>query len=181
MSLPITASRSLLVGIIVLLLFSLNGCGYRLIGASSEAPQYFTVAVPVFRNLTYIAAGEGDFTEAVVQALQRQGVQTRSVDAADYIVYGEIVVFTSTGSAFSATDMVQLYRTEVEIDITIRKRQNNTIVLRERLKRRAAQPAQTVRALQVSVDEAAKRELARLIAQDLLVRIIELRKNEPPQ
>jgi outer membrane lipopolysaccharide assembly protein LptE/RlpB len=171
--------RWLITGIFLALLLSLlTGCGYRLVGASTDTTPHISVAVPVFRNLTYRAAGEGVFTEAVVQALLRHGVSVRDAATADYIVTGEIVSFTSTGEAFSATDTTVLYRAEAEIAFTIQHRQRQEVVVRERIRRRVDYPAQTLRALQPSVDAAATEALAAQVAQTVLVRLLDLQSRE---
>ena len=165
--------RHLLASVLLLqaLLFT-GGCGYHLLGASSEAPPHFSVAVPVFRNLTYRAAAEGEFAEAVVQALLRHGVRVRGAEVADYLVSGEIISLADLGEAYSASDKAVLYRAEVEVALTIRNRHTSEIVVQERLRRRISYPAQSQRALQPSVDSAARQELAEQVAQTVLVRLL---------
>jgi hypothetical protein len=163
--------RSLVLGIMVLHTLLMNGCGYRLIGASPEAPQHFTVAIPVFRNLTYRAAAEGEFTEAIVTSLLHHGVRVRDGATADYIVTGEIVSLVVANAAFSAADKAVLNKAEVVIDLTIRSRQENTILLHERIRRRISYPVQSQLSLQQSVDAAAQQELAEQTAQVVLLRL----------
>ena len=135
-------------------------------------PGRWTVAVPVFRNLTYRAAAEGEFAEAVVQALLRHGVRVRGAEVADYLVSGEIISLADLGEAYSASDKAVLYRAEVEVALTIRNRHTSEIVVQERLRRRISYPAQSQRALQPSVDSAARQELAEQVAQTVLVRLL---------
>jgi outer membrane lipopolysaccharide assembly protein LptE/RlpB len=169
--------RWLVIGVfLALLLPLLTGCGYRQVGVTA-ATGHFSAAIPVFRNLTYRPAGEGVFTEAVVQALRRHGVSVQDAATADYVVTGEIVSFTSTGEAFSATDTAVLYKAEVEVEVIIRNRQQE-VLARERIRRRVDYPAQSVRALQPNVDAAATEALAAQVAQTVLVRLIDLQSSE---
>jgi diketogulonate reductase-like aldo/keto reductase len=136
------------------------------------------VAVPVFRNLTYRPAAEAVFTEAVVQACQRHGIVVHDSATAEYVVTGEIVAIANSGEAFSAKDTAVLYKAEAEVALTIRQRERQEVVVRERIRRRLDYPAQTQRALQANVEAAAMEQLADQIAQSILVRLLDLQRGE---
>ena len=161
-----------------MLLLLLAGCGYRFIGASSEAPQHFTVAVPIFRNLTYRPGIEGPFTEAVVQSLMRHGVRVGDAASADYLVTADIITLGRASDAYSASDTAVLYKNEVEVDLTIRSREVNEVLVRERVRRRADAPAEVMLAMQAGVDRAAREELASQVAQAVLSRLLTLPPRE---
>ena len=164
-----------------LLLPIVAGCGYRLVGASSEAPHLLTVAVPVFRNLTYRPAGEGVFTEELVQALNRHGATVRDTAGADYVIVAEIVSLATKGNAFSAKDLAVLYQLAVDLDVTILKRSENRILHKERVSRRVAYPAQAERAMLASVEDAALADLARQVAEVVSLRFLALSGGEARQ
>ena len=160
----------------VLSIYLLTGCGYRRIGASVEAPQHFTVAVPVLRNLTYRPGIEGPFTEAIVQSLVRQGVRVRDGATADYIVAAEIVSLDRVGDAFSAKDTAVEYKNEVTVDLVIRNRLKGEPLVRERIRRRVAVPAESL-ALQSGVDRAAIEDLASQVGRAVVFHLLAL----PPE
>jgi len=169
--------RLAFVLVLALQLPLLAGCGYRLAAAPPALTQPMTAAVPVFRNLTYHAAGEGIFTEAVVQNLLRHGIKIQDPANAEYVIYGEIISFANTGVAYSATDTAVLYKAEVEVEITVKNRQQE-VKLRERIRRRVENPAQTRRAFQLNVDTAAVEDLAGQVAQTVLLRLLDLQGSE---
>jgi len=160
-----------------LFIFLLASCGYRRVGVPPEPTQNISVAVPVFRNLTYRVAGEGIYTETLVQTLLRHGIKVQNTASAEYIVNGEIITFTNEGVAYSANDTAVLYKAEVEVEITIKNRQQE-LKLRERIRRRVEYPAQTQRAFQYNVDTAATEDLAAQVAQTVLLRLIDLQGGE---
>jgi hypothetical protein len=82
------ASCFCLLGIVLL-----SGCaGYKL--GPVRKTEYRSVAVPMFKNRTLKPQMEAQVTNAIIKRLQTDGsLAVRSVDDADVIVQGEIILY----------------------------------------------------------------------------------------
>ncbi len=145
----------------------LSGCGYHLRGfADTLPPDIETIALIPFENETY----ETDLETFLSQSLAEEFSKARRLkvvpeEEADVVLTGVIKSYTNRPVSFAASDVAREYRTEVAVDVTLKRRPGGEVIwkgkgLRE-VKDYTADPED------VDLTETNEREARRQVAEEL--------------
>ena len=111
--------------LLVAVLATAAGCGYRLRGTGSSLPPGIrTVSVPVFKNLTPRYELDVKLTRAVIDELVARGRVSVAADpsAADAVLEGEITGFTANPIGFTGAGQADRYALTVTAKVTLKER-----------------------------------------------------------
>jgi outer membrane lipopolysaccharide assembly protein LptE/RlpB len=108
--------RALLVALV---LSSVTGCGYTLLG---NLPDHLkTVSVPVFKNRSSEAGAESTITAAVVNAFTTNGrLRVVPLDRADSVLEGEITNYSVQSLTYDSKLNLRSYQLTVSMDVRFR-------------------------------------------------------------
>jgi outer membrane lipopolysaccharide assembly protein LptE/RlpB len=117
--------------LLALLLGSLAGCGYRLVGTSSTLPEHVKViALLPFENLTQRPGIEQRVTEAVASALSRRGKYSVATDraAADAVLEGAVSSYRSNPVEFDPEGRYTRVEVVVTVQASLRDTSNDAVL-----------------------------------------------------
>ncbi len=115
--------------VLILVIALVWGCGYHVVGKETHLPPGVTsVAIPTFVNRTYEPGIEVPFTQAFLNDFIRdQRVRVLDKSVADSVLEGTIHSFGIWTVAYDVGGFVSEYRTSVVLDLTLKKRDGETI------------------------------------------------------
>jgi outer membrane lipopolysaccharide assembly protein LptE/RlpB len=160
----------------------LSGCGYHLTGGTHASSLIAgkTIAIPMCRNKTYRPKLEAVLTGSLVDEFAlRSGGMVVAEDAAELVLTGTIVSYTTVAVSFTAADKVREYRKAMKVDATLTEKRSEKVLWKGTLSVGQDYPAYldpddpNSIALQQNSDEAALREISRKIAQQLFQKMSE--------
>lgn len=159
----INIARCILCGILLIE----AGCGYRL--ATYPDLSGKAVAVPIFVNRTLRPNIETCLTSSVIQQFAGSGGAKIVPPAeAELLLAGEVLSYSDSASAFSAADQVVMYKSTMAAEATLRQVKSGKVIWKGTVS--AVQDYQIGKTipLQVNVQEAARSELCRKLAESIL-------------
>ena len=113
------------LGMVVVLLLSLWGCGYRPLGAESPTAQGSpTLAIPLFANRSTEVGLEAIFANALINAFaQTQAVQVVPGDRpADLVLEGKVRSVDNASVAFDSVTRSTVRRVTLRIELALRQK-----------------------------------------------------------
>lgn len=124
--------KALVSGALALQLLLAGCAGYRV--GSLLGADYKTVAVPMFRNVSYKPQTEAQITNAILKRLQSEGsLQIVSEADADLLVTGTVTEFARNElrSVREDTDVVREYRITIKAAVEAVNRHTGEVVLKK--------------------------------------------------
>jgi outer membrane lipopolysaccharide assembly protein LptE/RlpB len=120
---PVRVRAGAILAVVVLL----AGCGYSMSG--NLPPEIKTVAVPVFRNRTFLPGIENTLTSAVARAFANSGrLRLTSMEEADSVFEAEVLSYLLQETAFTVSENVTDYRVLVTLNVVFRDRRANRVL-----------------------------------------------------
>ena len=122
------------LGVVVLLVVSLWGCGYRPLGAAPPDPQVRpTMAIPLFANRSTEVGLEAMFATAMINAFAKtQAVKVVPGDReADLVLEGKVRSLANTSVAFDSITRSTVRRVTLIVDITLRRKQGDKVLWKD--------------------------------------------------
>ena len=122
------------LGVVVLLVVSLWGCGYRPLGAAPADPQLRpTMAIPLFANRSTEVGLEAMFATAMINAFAKtQAVKVVPGDReADLVLEGKVRSLANTSVAFDSITQSSVRRVTLTIDMTLRRKKGDKVLWKE--------------------------------------------------
>ena len=165
--------RVLRISLLFLLIptvLSLGGCGYRLTSRPGPASPVFgkNIAVPVFVNKGYrVNLGAYLAGSLVEEFAMRSGGKVVGEDAAELILSGTVISYSSNAIAYSASDTVKEYRALITAEAILTEKITRKVVWKGTLSWSQNYPANPDVALQQNNEEAAIREICVKLAQQM--------------
>lgn len=115
--------------LLVLLLLTASGCGYRLAGSAIELGEGRTLAVPIFDNLTTNFRIEQRLTAAVRRELtQRTRYRVLTAAAGDMVLNGQVLSITSIPIILSDRGRGTAYTVAVNLSVRMTDTSDGSIV-----------------------------------------------------
>jgi outer membrane lipopolysaccharide assembly protein LptE/RlpB len=165
-------------------LLLLSGCGYHLSNTSGLSPAVVgkKIAIPVFANKSYRANVGAILTESLVdETARRSGGMVTSEEAADLVLNGTVLTYTTLPVSYTALDTVKEYRAVINVEATLTEKNTQKVIWKGTLSWSQDYPANTTFtlsqsgidpiALQQNSEEAAIREICNKIALQLYQKI----------
>ena len=99
-------------------------CGYQMVGKETHVPPGLSsVAIPTFKNQTFEPGIEVQLTQGFLRELiQDRRVKVVGRGEADSILEGVIKSFNIYAVSYDRSGLVLEYRTDVVLDLTLKKR-----------------------------------------------------------
>jgi outer membrane lipopolysaccharide assembly protein LptE/RlpB len=153
----------------------LGGCGYHLSGAAGNPSLVADkkLAIPIWTNKSYRPNLEAVLTGSLIDEFAlRSGGKVAAEDAADLLLTGTIVSYTTTAASYTAADQVKEYRAAMTIDATLTEKKNQKVLWKGRLSAGQDYPTADYSipqhiALQQNSEDAALHEICRKLAGQL--------------
>jgi len=122
------------LGVVVLLVVSLWGCGYRPLGAAPPDPQLRpTMAIPLFANRSTEVGLETIFATALINAFAKtQAVKVVPGDReAELVLEGKVQSLANTSVAFDSITRSSVRRVTLTIDMTLRRKKGDKVLWKD--------------------------------------------------
>jgi len=122
------------LGVVLLLVVSLWGCGYRPLGAAPPEGQVRpTMAIPLFANRSTEVGLETIFATALINAFaQTQAVKVVPGDReAELVLEGKVRSLGNTSVAFDSITQSSVRRVSLTIDMTLRRKKGDKVLWKE--------------------------------------------------
>ena len=99
-------------------------CGYQMVGKETHVPPGLSsVAIPTFRNQTFEPGIEVQLTQGFLKEfIQDRRVKVVGRSEADSVLEGVIKSFNICSVSYDRSGLVLEYRTDVVLDLTLKKR-----------------------------------------------------------
>ena len=120
----------------VVLAVLVSGCGYALVGTTSNLPEHIKrIGIPAFQNLTSTAELDRIFTDAVMAEFSSRGKYTivASATGVDAVLTGSIQSVTLTPTAFSSTQQALKYSLNVIVAGEFKDTRDNKVIWNQSL------------------------------------------------
>jgi outer membrane lipopolysaccharide assembly protein LptE/RlpB len=132
---PVQGAKPLCMGLFLLLVVVVAGCGYQLTGQGGTIPGNLQrIAVPMFTNGTTVPGLEQLVTAAVRTQLQRDGRVRLGTDSSSTTqLRGEVRSYRLLLLASDSNDFALEYRVEIEVQVVIEDLQQRQTVLDQTL------------------------------------------------
>jgi|PlaIllAssembly_1097288.scaffolds.fasta_scaffold124734_2 outer membrane lipopolysaccharide assembly protein LptE/RlpB len=153
--------------ILAALMLHSTGCGYRLTSHGGLSGR--KVAIPVFANKSLRPNLDSCLTSRLVSVFAAEtGGHVVPSGQADLELSGAILSYRTAASAYSASDVEVMYRATLAAEATLRDLKSGTVVWKGSVLAHQEYPGNSDLALQVNAEDAAKNELCRKLADDIL-------------
>jgi hypothetical protein len=126
-----TVSR---LGVLVLLLANLWGCGYRPLGAAPPDPQVRpTLAIPLFANRSTEVGLEAIFANALINAFAQTGaVKVVPGDGnAELVLEGQVRSVDNASVAFDSVTKSTVRRLTLRVELTLRRKKGDKVLWKD--------------------------------------------------
>ena len=115
--------------LLVLLLLTSSGCGYRLAGRALDVGEGRTLAVPIFDNLTTEFRIEQRLTAAIRRELiQRTQYHVVPSTAGDMVLYGQVLSISTIPIILSDRGRGIAYTVAVDVSVRMTNTSDGTVV-----------------------------------------------------
>lgn len=164
-------SSRILFLVVVLVLNSLTGCGYRLVNSTPSAlVSGKTVWVPFFDNETVSPTAQTVLRRAFYDELHaRRGlVPAGSEGDADFAMKAKIVSYSNKAVSYSSQDRVREYSLSLTVELEAVIKGQLTPLWRGQVHGDRQYPADAALALQHNAEEQALEAVSRLLAQKFI-------------
>ena len=133
MTLPLNYTGIITITLLCFLL--LTGCGYQMVGKETHVPAGLnSIAIPTFKNQTFEPGIEVPFTQGFLREfIQDRRVKVVGRDEADSILEGVIKSFNMYSVSYNQSGLVQEYQTIVVLDLTLKKRTGEILLMEKDL------------------------------------------------
>lgn len=162
-----------LIVIIIVMVLSCAGCGYRAASwnSSPHAEAGRTMNIPLFVNRTYKPNLEGVLANALIDEFAtKRGIVVQASEG-DLTLFGEIIGYGYGATAYSGADTVEEYTASMNVSATLRRNSNQQVLWKGTLAWSQAFPSNADIALQQNAEEAAIREICTRLAQQLYLNL----------
>ena len=167
---------------LVLSCYILGGCGYHLASETQTTSLLAgkTISIPMWRSKIYRPNLEAMLTGSLIDEFAlRTGGMVVAEDAAELLLTGTIVNYTTVAISFKAADQVKEYRASMTVEATLAEKRSQKVLWKGTLS--ASQDYIAINdptlpnriALQQNSEDAALREIDRKIAQQLFQKMSE--------
>ena len=122
------------LGVVLVLVISLWGCGYRPLGAGPPDPQLRpTMAIPLFANRSTEVGLEAMFATALINAFAKtQAVKVVPGDReAELVLEGKVRSLANTSVAFDSITRSSVRRVTLTIDMTLRRKKGDKVLWKD--------------------------------------------------
>ena len=122
------------LGVVVLLVVSLWGCGYRPLGAAPPDPQLRpTMAIPLFANRSTEVGLEAIFATAMINVFaQTKAVKVVPGDRdAELVLEGKVRSLGNTSVAFDSITQSSVRRVTLTVDMTLRRKKGDKVLWKD--------------------------------------------------
>jgi hypothetical protein len=122
------------LGVVVLMLVSLWGCGYRPLGAAPPDGQARpTLAIPLFANRSTEVGLETVFATALINAFaQTKAVKVVPGDReADLVLEGKVRSVDNTSVAYESITQSTVRRVSLRIELTLRRKKGDKVLWKD--------------------------------------------------
>jgi outer membrane lipopolysaccharide assembly protein LptE/RlpB len=162
-------------GFSLLMTFCLAGCGYHAANWNSGpyASAGKTMNIPIFVNRTYKPNLEGVLANALIDEFAGKSGLTVQSCQGDLTLSGEVVAYGLSAVAYSSSDTVKEYSSNMSISATLRKNSNQQVLWKGSLSWSQSFPANSDIALQQNAEDEAIREICARLAQQMYVNVIQ--------
>lgn len=145
------------------------GCSYRLGAPMQERSG--TVAIPIFANKSLRPNLESCLTERLVGLYAASGGgRVVPLERADMELTGSVLSYNNGVVAYTGNDKSAMYQASMSVEATLRKRANGTVLWQGTVRAAQDYPANSDLNLQLNAEDAARSELCRKLAEDILRR-----------
>lgn len=146
-----------------------TGCSYRLAGPMKERSE--TVAIPVFANKSLRPNLESCLTEKLVALFAAHGGgRVLPVDRAENELSGAVLSYSTGVIAYTGADKAAMYQSSMSAEATMRKLSTGKVLWQGTVRAVQSYPANSDLNLQLNAEEAARSELCRKLAEEILRR-----------
>ena len=176
------ALRKFIFGLAFIVSCLLCGCGYHL-SSESLTPSLTagkTIGIPMWRNKSYRMNLEAVMTGSLIDEFAlRSGGKVVDENAADLLLTGTIVSYTEAAVAYSAVDLVSVYRMTMTVEAVLTDKRSEKVLWKGKFDASQDYPALSNpnvpnrMALQQNNEDAALLEISRKIAQKLYQQLSE--------
>lgn len=147
----------------------ITGCSYRLAGPIQERSR--TVAIPVFANKSLRPNLESCLTEKLVEVFAASsGGRVVPLDRAELELTGSVLSYSTGTIAYTGDDTAAMYQASMSAEATMRNRSNGKVLWQGTVRGVQDYPARNDLNLQLNAEDAARSELCRKLAGDILRR-----------
>ncbi len=132
------SGRFALISWLIIGIFLLPACGYRLTGTGNQLPPHIkTLAIPVLKNETNQPELHRNLTDAIRQAFLNDGrVKIVQKKSSDLLVQGTLNYYDIRAVAFDSNDVATQYWVKIGVNIKAYDRVKDRPYLKDNLKTR---------------------------------------------
>lgn len=156
---------------------SLAGCGYHAPGTEDKwvGEGGRTLRVELFENHTSEPYLDTILADEITAQFARSRLveMTEQRDAADLLVTGTIMSFSSLALAYNPKDNISEYRAQLTANAKLLRRSDNTVLWQGNLSRSETYSSRDDKSLQRTSESLAARVAARRMAEDFMARLLE--------
>ncbi len=122
------------LAVILLALFGMTSCGYRLSGTGELVPKGAkTIAIPVFINATNEPYVDVEVTKAVVNEFLTDGrLELAGLEGADVVLRGKVTRYEVTALSYTPNAYVQQYRVRLLVEASLEDQRVKKTVWQEK-------------------------------------------------
>jgi hypothetical protein len=129
------------------------------------------VAIPVFANKSLRPNLESCLTEKLVELFAaNNGGRVVPLDRAELELTGSVLSYSTGAVAYTRDDAAAMYQASMSAEATMRRRANGTVLWQGTVRAVQDYPANINLNLQLNAEDAARSELCRKLAEDILRR-----------
>jgi outer membrane lipopolysaccharide assembly protein LptE/RlpB len=124
-------TRKIFIFMLIPVILSLDGCGYRLSSSADYASPVKgkKITIPIFSNKSYRANLGAIVTGSLVEEFaRRSGGKVVNEDAADLMLTGTVISYSSNPVSYSAFDRVKEYRGTITVEATLTEKNTRKVV-----------------------------------------------------
>lgn len=144
-----------------------TGCSYRLAGPVQERSR--TIAIPVFANKSLRPNLESCLTEKLVELFAANGGgRVVPIDRAEFELTGSVLSYATGVVAYTGDDKAAMYQSSMTAEATMRSRASGKVLWQGTVRGVQDYPAHNDLNLQLNGEDAARSELCRKLAEDIL-------------
>jgi outer membrane lipopolysaccharide assembly protein LptE/RlpB len=124
-------SRKTFLYLLIPAVVSLAGCGYKMKSQLDYATPVAgkKIAIPIFANKSYRANLGAIVTESLVEEFaRRSGGSVVNEDAADLMLTGTVVSYSTNAASYNASDRVREYRATMTVEALLTEKITHKVI-----------------------------------------------------